>query len=293
MNGLADIGRRELRAVSSYGFYDDPSRLLRLVRFQVRLGFQIEERTRMQVANAREAEVDKLIPPRALGEELKRIADEDSPAEIMKGLEEAGLTALFLPVSGGTKFNLPGVAKLEKLVKLLPDESRARASRFGPFLYALAEKLTPREKQALTKAAALDKEDLDQWQKLEARSKKIETALRSPRIRKPSQVYHIVSTAPPGEILFVMYHSPLKPVQERLKSYFQKYLPLLQEITPEEWAVVEAKAGTPRYQKAREEFIAARLDRRPPRPKEPESTDTTPPPPATPPAEPLLARKGK
>src|SRR5947207_1699147 len=37
MNGLADIGRRELRAISTYGFYDDPSRLLRLIRFQVRL----------------------------------------------------------------------------------------------------------------------------------------------------------------------------------------------------------------------------------------------------------------
>ena len=66
MNGLADIERHELRAVSAYGFYDDPSRLLRLVRFRVRLGFTVEERTQMQVANAREAGVEKTIPPRAL-----------------------------------------------------------------------------------------------------------------------------------------------------------------------------------------------------------------------------------
>jgi len=32
MNGLADIERKELRSVSTYGFYDDPSRLIRLVR---------------------------------------------------------------------------------------------------------------------------------------------------------------------------------------------------------------------------------------------------------------------
>ena len=73
MNGLADIQRRELRAISTYGFYDDPSRLLRLIRFRVRLEFTVEERTQMQVANAREAEVEKLIPPRVLAEELKRI----------------------------------------------------------------------------------------------------------------------------------------------------------------------------------------------------------------------------
>ena len=79
MNGLADIERRELRSVSNYGFYDDPSRLLRLLRFQVRLGFAIEERTRSQMANALEAEVHKSIPARILGEELRHISGEDGP----------------------------------------------------------------------------------------------------------------------------------------------------------------------------------------------------------------------
>lgn len=265
MNGLADIGRHELRSVNPYGFYDDPSRLFRLARFRVRLGYEVEERTRMQVANAREAGVEKGIPARVVGEELKRIAVEDSPAEILKFLEEGGLLALISPAFPGPRFNLAGIAKLEKMSRLLPDDNRSRAARLGPFIYALIEKLTPKEKQALIKATELSKADLDRCQKLEARAKKLETALRSVRIRKPSQVYQIVSVAQPDELLFLLYHSNLKPVQERLKNYFQKYLPLVQEITPEEWASVEAKPGTSRYAKAREEFVANRLDRRPPR----------------------------
>ena len=86
MNGLADIERKELRAVTTYGFYDDPSRLLRLYRFKVRLGFTVEERTQMQVANAREAEVEKRISGKALGAEVRRIAVEDNPAEILNSL---------------------------------------------------------------------------------------------------------------------------------------------------------------------------------------------------------------
>src|SRR4051794_9350672 len=82
MNGLADIERKELRSVSTYGFYDDPSRLIRLVRYRVRLGYAVEERTQMQVANAREAEVERHISGRVLGDELRRIGAEDSPAEI-------------------------------------------------------------------------------------------------------------------------------------------------------------------------------------------------------------------
>ena len=296
MNGLADIERKELRAISTYGFYDDPSRLLRLVRFRVRLNFTVEERTAMQVSNAREAGEEKLIPARTLGEELKRIGAEDSPSEVLKGLEEAGLLALFSPELAGGKLNLPGIVKFEKNCRLLPDDTATRAARLGPFLYALTEKLTAREKQALIKATEMRKAELDPWQKLEARAKKLESALRAARIRKASQVYAIMSAAAPDEILFQLYHSQLKPVQERMRNYYLKSLPLLQEITPEEWATVEAKPGTPKYKKAREEFIAYRLDRKVKKPPEPEVPPPAPPGPApsswtTP--ETAMARRGR
>jgi tRNA nucleotidyltransferase (CCA-adding enzyme) len=262
MNGLADIGRRELRAVSPYGFYDDPSRLLRLIRFRARLDFTIEERTRMQVANAREAGVERKIPARTLGEEMKRIAVEDNPAEVLEELESAGLLALFSPALAGPKRNAAGMGKFGKGVGLLPDDTASRAARLGPFLYVLTEKLTSKEKQAFIKALELGKADVDLWQKLEARARKLETALRSARLRKASQVYQIVSAAAPDEVLFLLYHSGYRPVQDRLRDYYQKLLPAVQEISPEEWATVEGKPGTPRHAKARHDFIAAHLDRR-------------------------------
>ncbi len=261
MNGLADIERHELRLTNPYGLYDDPSRLLRLVRFRVRLGFTLEARTEMQVANAREAGVEKSIPPRVLGEELKRIGTEDNPADIVRALEEAGLLTIFSPVLTGPKVNLPGLARFEKIARMVPDEPRYRAARLGPFLYAFAEKLTPKEKVALIKSTELRKPELEAWQKVEARARKLETALRSARIRKASQVYFLVCQAAPDEVLFLLYHSALKPVQERLRNYFQKYLPMIQEVTPEEWAAVDAKPA-PKKAKARDEFIANRLDRR-------------------------------
>jgi tRNA nucleotidyltransferase/poly(A) polymerase len=231
------------------------------MRFRARLGFTIEERTQMQVVNAREAEVEKLIPKRALAEELAYIGVEDNPAEIMKALEEAGLAVLFSPALAGPRLNLPGLARLEKIVRLVPDEPRFRRARLGPFLYALTEKLTPREKQALIKTSEMRKTELDLWQKLEARARKLETALRSQRLVKASQVYFLLVKAAPDEILFLLYHSAVKPVQERLRNYFQKYIPAVQEITPEEWAAVDAKAGA-RRNKAREEFVTNRLNRR-------------------------------
>ena len=282
MNGLADIERKELRAVTTYGFYDDPSRLLRLVRLRARMGFTVEERTQMQVANAREAEVEKRIPGKALGAELKRIAVEDNGGEILHGLQEAGLLTLFSPALATGKLNGQGLTKFEKIAHMLPDDIRWRSARLGPFLYAATEKLTPKEEQSLIKTCELPRADVDKWQKVEARAKKLENALKSQRVRKPSHVYQIVSPAAPDEVIFLLYHSAQKPVQERLRNYFQKYLPLVQEIPPEEFAKIEGKPGTPKYNKAREEFIGVQLDRRPKKPVEPPPTPPPPPEPTGP-----------
>src|SRR2546426_11363126 len=46
-------------------------------------------------------------------------------------------------------------------------------------------------------------------------AKKLETALRSARIRKASQVYHIVTAPKPDEFLFLLYLSGLNPVQDK------------------------------------------------------------------------------
>src|SRR5262245_29620690 len=122
MNGLADLGRRELRTLYATAFYDDPARLLRLLRLRLRLGYTVEERTQSQYQNARAAKVETHISRRMLGEELKHIATEPNPAEVVHALEQDGLLALFSPALTGPKLNLAGLAKLEKVRRLLPPE---------------------------------------------------------------------------------------------------------------------------------------------------------------------------
>jgi tRNA nucleotidyltransferase (CCA-adding enzyme) len=265
-NGLADLEHKELRTLNTYTFYDDPSRLLRLVRFRVRLAFGVEERTRMQFENARAAQLETLIPARALGEELKHIADEPSAPEILLALLEGGLLQIFSPALAGGKLNLPGLHKLEKSFRLAAEGSGLRAERFGPFLFALTEKLDPKERAALIKTADLHKAEIDLWQKLELRARKLEAALKAARIKKPSQVYQVVSKAAGDEVVFLLYHSQNKLVQERIRNYIQKYMPLAQEFPATELQAIEAKPGTPKFEKARDALLAAHLDRRPRKP---------------------------
>jgi tRNA nucleotidyltransferase (CCA-adding enzyme) len=272
-NGLADLTAKELRAAHSYTFYEDPGRLLRLIRFRVRFGFTIEERTQRQYENAREAGLEKLIVSRTLFEELRAIADEPNAGEIMRELERAGLLTIFSVALTGPKLSVPSITKLEKLRKLLPAGNGIRPAGIGPFLFVLTEKLSPRERVDLIRTLEMHKQEVDLWQKLEARAKKLEHALKSPRLRLPSQVYQALVKAPGDELLFLLYRSQQRTVQDRIRNYLQKYYPAAQEVSDAEVEKAGGRPGTAKYHKLKDDLITARLNTRkkpaPPEPVEP------------------------
>ena len=272
-NGLADLTTKEMRATHSYAFYEDPARLLRLIRFRVRFTFTVEERTQRQYENAREAELEKLIPGRTLFEELRDIAEEPNAGEIMRELEHAGLLKIFSTALAGAKLSVASIAKLEKLRRLLPGGSGIRPAGMGPFLYVLVEKLSVKERADLIRTLEMHKAEVDLWQKLEPRAKKLEHALKSPRLRLPSQVYQTLTKAPGDELLFLLYRSTQRTVQDRIRNYLQKYYPTAQEVSDADVEKAGAKPGTAKYAKLREELITTRLNTRkkpaPPPPIEP------------------------
>jgi tRNA nucleotidyltransferase (CCA-adding enzyme) len=280
-NGLADIEHKELRAVSNHTLYDDPSRMLRLIRLKVRLGYAIAERALSQYQNVREAGLETKISAEALGRELRSIANEPNAGEILRALEEEKLIQLFSPALAGPSLNLPALAKLHKARQLLPFGVRFPVNNMALLLYFLTEKLSAKERAALVKNCALSKPDINAWQKLEPLSKKLEKQLKNPKLQRASQLYAVLSVAPGEQILFLLAKSTERIVLDRIKNYLQKYLPAAQEITDKDVEAAGGHPGTPKGEKLRAELIAKRLDSRPkkapPPPEEP-----APPPAATP-----------
>ncbi len=274
-NGVGDIERKELRAIHNYVFYDDPSRMIRLIRFKVRLGYTIDERTKLQYENAREAEMLTKITPEALGGELRQMANEPLAHDLLKALEEEKLIELYSPALAGAKLNLVTFAKLQKARQVMPVDYRMHAMPL--FLAILTEKLNAKEVSALAKNAALTKAELTASQKIEAAAKKLEKDLKSPKLQKPSQLYQVMVKAPGELVLWLLVYSEQRLVQDRIRNYFQKYLPASQEITDEMVAATGIGAGTPKFAKAKEEMILTRLDSRPKKPA-PEPEPPPPPP---------------
>jgi tRNA nucleotidyltransferase (CCA-adding enzyme) len=275
-NGVGDIERKELRTIHNYSYYDDPVRMLRLIRFKVRLGYTIDERTRMQYDNAREAEMLSRITPEALGLELRHMASEPLSADLMRALEEEKLTELYSLSLTGPKLNLGNFTKLQKARQMVPFGTDLKMQSMPLFLSVLLENLNAKDRAALIKNAALDRAEVAAWQKLEGAAKKLERELKADRLKKASQLYQVLIKAPGEQVLWLMVYSAQRLVQDRIRNYFEKYLPLSQEVTDEMVALTGVIPGTPKFQKTKDEMILKHLDARP---KKVEPPPEPPPPP--------------
>ena len=262
-NGLGDLSHKELRAIGNYTLYDDPSRILRMIRLRVRLGFTVDERTMNQYRNVREAKLEAKIPPAALERELRQIALDPLAGDILKALEEENLLYLMSPALSGGKLNLAAFQKLQKARQTLPFGIPIAVQWYALFLFVLLEKLMPRERSQLVSAAAIPKADLEAAAKLEGRATKVERELATAKLQRPSALYALLSKVP-GEILvFLLMRSGQRLVLDRTRNYLQKYLPAAQEVTEKDVVERGAQPGTPKFAKLQQQMIAARLDARP------------------------------
>ena len=63
-NGLGgSSSRKELHTANNYALYDDPSRMLRLIRLKARLAYTVSRTRQGQYDNVREAQLEITITP--------------------------------------------------------------------------------------------------------------------------------------------------------------------------------------------------------------------------------------
>ena len=98
LNGMEDLHKKVVRVLHSRSFVDDPTRMYRAVRYEVRYGFNIAEETLALIPEARPL-VEKLSPQR-IRHELDLILDEPNAVSILKRLDELGLLACIHPALG-------------------------------------------------------------------------------------------------------------------------------------------------------------------------------------------------
>src|SRR6478672_6294797 len=114
-NGLSDIERGEVRALTIHSFTNQPARLLRSLRYAARMGFKLEQRTEEWFALAMERDLHHTITPDDAGGELRAVAREERPAVVLKAWEEHDLLEAVHPGLAKRHPDYDAIARLMKV----------------------------------------------------------------------------------------------------------------------------------------------------------------------------------
>ena len=94
---LEDLNARRLRVLHDASFEDDPTRLLRLARYNARLGFAIEEHTEELARQALNAGALDTVSGTRIGAELRLALSEPQAPDALEAMRELGVLAAVHP----------------------------------------------------------------------------------------------------------------------------------------------------------------------------------------------------
>jgi tRNA nucleotidyltransferase/poly(A) polymerase len=269
LNGVADIENRELRLVSSYGFIEDPARMIRAARLSARFGWTLEERTQQRYETGKAEGYISALSPWTRSYELEEIFHEEDPLRIQRRMESEGWSKALFPGWTAGKANAAEIEKLRdtagqlNIMGIFADTSAA----LFPLLTA---KLGGKETSALKKAFARPG-FVSEIESLEKRTKDFAAQFTSKASLAPSDAWKMIYAADPEAVLSLAYGSKNAAIQQKFKLFFGEWpqarvkipYPLMQEmrITPEIagykelleklfFAIMDAKLETPELAKA-------------------------------------------
>jgi tRNA nucleotidyltransferase/poly(A) polymerase len=220
-NGAADIEKHELRALHSRSLLGDPSRIYRLLRLGLRLGFKPEERTQTWLETAFENHAAERLDPEQQGRELRAILQEENPGRVLKLLATRGLLAGLDRKLAVAKLPYEQFAKIRSIAHAV-----AGADAFLLNFHCLVAKLSGSEKNRLARKIVGDRKSIKMALGLEAAARKLARVLASPKAALPSQVYTLLSGQPLPLLLFLLVNYREPKIQTRVKNYLLKYPPM-------------------------------------------------------------------
>jgi len=241
LNGAADIESRALRLVSNYGFLEEPSLMIRAIRYKARLGWELDPRTQQRYENAKAENIIESLSPHDQSFELEQIGHEDDGLRVLRALEAEGWMKVLSPAWTSNKADEEKLNALHELRVQLqmqgvhPDMSAAQ-------MQLLTAKLAPKDLSALKKQL-LRPGFVEEWNSLDSLASGFAKVLLNKANATPSVTYKLFTTHDPEAVLWLGFTSKDSAVKTKYEQFLKTWpevrqrIPYLQmqemRITPE------------------------------------------------------------
>jgi len=257
-NGVADIEAKLVRVLHNYAFLEDPSRLLRAIRFTTRLEWQMEERTQARYAAAVESAYIDHISRTAAGHETGALAYEDDPLKVVRALEKEGWLKVLHPHWTLAKVDSDGLHDLMKTRQQMGDLGYAPDAS-AAVMHFLTRKMP--EKDLADVRRSIPRKDLvEAWRDLEDRSKDFSKRLTGKEAATPSKTWLLLSQAPQELVLFLAVTARQQAVEQKIKNFLTKWRQVQQKLPLPEMAELLITPQLPVYPKLANDVFLMLLD---------------------------------
>jgi tRNA nucleotidyltransferase (CCA-adding enzyme) len=259
-NGMRDLARRDLRILHDRSFSDDPTRILRAVRFESRLGFRMEPHTESLAVGAARAGAFTALSSGRLGKEVRLLLA--TPGEVVLSLEriqELGLAPSLHPRLRLERELFAWLAQLWTHLELLQKElaEPPPVAHWWLHLLAVTWELREADRGEVAERLAIDGDHRSRLISARQRIELVEQGLAGEKL-KPHQVDAWLRELSSEETLLLWTRMPAA-TQELVRTWYLEWRPLNLAISGEH-LVSHGFAPGPLIGRALEQTRAARLD---------------------------------
>src|SRR6266851_2466530 len=224
-NGLSDIERGEVRALTIHSFTNQPVRLLRVLRFSARMGFKLETRTQEWFDLAIERELQNTITPEDGGGELRAVAREERPTVVLKAWEQHDLLEAVNPVLAKKH---PAYDAIGRLMKVREDLFTAgfRPRLAAPMLLAVLGKLKDRELANVLSKAGFRAAEVEAARSFEDEALEAQKELLGRRMNAPVDAFRFLEKMPLDQVAYLMAESNKSATLSKIRAFLNKWRPI-------------------------------------------------------------------
>lgn len=259
-DGRKDLEAKILRILHSKSFIDDPTRIIRGIRFEQRFGFSFERNTKKCLKEAVRNKIFKKLQPQRLRDEIQLILQEKDPKRNIFRLNEL-LGTSFLGKS--LKFNKQTkdlvVSLAEQIAWFKNIHKRHRhLDIWLIYLISFLDSFDLSKAKDFCDKFVLHKADSKKILQYFSRRREVEKVLVNKRI-EPSDLFHLLSAIEYEVIILIRARNKNQNLQKNINDFFAFHHEVKIMISGKDLCCLGLKPGA-QYQKIFKQVLNAKLN---------------------------------
>jgi tRNA nucleotidyltransferase (CCA-adding enzyme) len=258
--GLRDIKEKTLRVLHSLSFVEDPTRVLRAIRFEQRFDFKLSKHTENLIKSAVNMRLFNRLTGKRIHAELVLLFSEAEPLKVLRRMKQFDLLKFLHPdlkATAETDRLFTGIGETLTWFRLLYLELTVEP--WYVFFLGLLDRLKEKALDETLERLSIPVRTRERMRHGRRRYREVLAAFYKEPKLAPSRIYDLLTTLDTELLLLMM----AKAKQEKAKKYISLYLTRLRAVKVELSGDDLKKMGIPpgpRYKKILAELLDAKLD---------------------------------